>query len=110
MMIPVRNFYEELREENFKRITYGIFNRMYDEGIIDSLEHLYKEPLSIEDFKYFDFELNDKEKFLLKMYNREYLKNIKNLKIRFINKREIVLYINHEEGLIRIVKLNKIVL
>ena len=109
-MILPRNFYDELKEEIFKPITYGIFNKMDDDGYINYLEKLHKEPFSIGDFKYYDFELTDKEKFLIKMHNREFLKNVKLLKQKLSEYKDIILYIDYEIGLIRVVKLNKLML
>ena len=84
----VRNFYEELKEENFIKITYGIFNKMDDEQYISFLEKKFKEPFSVEDFKYYDFVLSDKEKFLIKMHNKEFLKNVKTLNELILIKEE----------------------
>lgn len=75
-----RDFYNELKEENFKKVTYTIYNKMDDENYISFLEKTFGEPFSVEDFKYYDFDLTDKERFLITMYNKEYLTNIKNLK------------------------------
>ena len=75
-----RDFYSELNEENFKKVTYTIYNKMDDENYITLLEKTFGEPFSVEDFKYYDFELTEKERFLIKMHNKEYLNNIKDLK------------------------------
>lgn len=75
-----RDFYSELNEENFKKVTYTIYNKMDDENYITLLEKTFGEPFSVEDFKYYDFKLTEKERFLIKMHNKEYLNNIKDLK------------------------------
>lgn len=75
-----RDFYSELNEEKFKKVTYTIYNKMDDENYITLLEKTFGEPFSVEDFKYYDFELTEKERFLIKMHNKEYLNNIKDLK------------------------------
>lgn len=103
----VRDFCSELKEENFKKITYTIYNQMDDENYIAYLEKRFNDIFSIEDFKYYDFELSDKEKFLLKMHNRDFLLNIKSLK-RVISKDGIKVYVDFENGIVRIVKLNLI--
>lgn len=102
-----RDFSNELKEENFKKITYTIYNKMDDENYIAYLEKKFNEVFSIEDFKYYDFELDEKEKFLLKMYNKDFLSNIKNLRKNIV-KDGIKVYIYHEQGVIRVVKLNKV--
>lgn len=79
-----RDFYSELNEDNFKKITYTIYNKMDDENYISYLEKKFGEPFSVEDFKYYDFSLTDKERFLIKMHNKEYLHNIKKLKNKLI--------------------------
>ena len=103
----VRDFCSELKEENFKKITYTIYNQMDDENYIAYLEKRFNDIFSIEDFKYYDFELNDKEKFLLKMHNRDFLLNVKSLK-RIISKDGIKVYVDFENGIVRVVKLNLI--
>lgn len=103
----VRDFCSELKEENFKKITYTIYNQMDDENYIAYLEKRFNDIFSIEDFKYYDFELSDKEKFLLKMHNRDFLLNVKSLK-RIISKDGIKVYVDFENGIVRVVKLNLI--
>lgn len=103
----VRDFCSELKEENFKKITYTIYNQMDDENYIAYLEKRFNDIFSIEDFKYYDFELSDKEKFLLKMHNRDFLLNVKSLK-RVITKDGIKVYVDFENGIVRVVKLNLI--
>lgn len=106
----VRNFYEELNEDNFIKITYGIFNKMDDEQYINFLEKTFNEPFSVEDFKYYDFVLTDKEKFLIKMYNKEFLKNVKTLKENLKNKIGVKVYVDYSVGNVRVVKLNNVAL
>lgn len=103
----VRDFYSELKEEDFKKITYTIYNQMDDENYIAYLEKKFKDIFSVEDFKYYDFELSDKEKFLLKIHNRDFLLNIKNLK-KLISKDGLKVYIDFECGIVRVVKLNNV--
>lgn len=106
----VRDFYGELKEENFIKITYGIFNKMDDEQYISYLEKTFKEPFSVEDFKYYDFVLTDKEKFLVTMYNKEFLKNVKTLKENLKNRIGVKVYVDYNVGNIRVVKLNSVIL
>ena len=80
---------------------------MDDENYIAYLEKRFNDIFSIEDFKYYDFELSDKEKFLLKMHNRDFLLNVKSLK-RVITKDGIKVYVDFENGIVRVVKLNLI--
>ena len=103
----LRNFYDELNEENFKNITYTIYNKMDDENYIAYLEKRFNEIFSIDDFKYYDFKLTEKEKFLLKMHNKDYINNIKCLKKK-ISTDGIKVDVYFNEGIVRVVKLNKI--
>lgn len=93
--IMVRDFYSELKEENFKQITYAIYNKMDDENYVKSLENRFNELFSIDDFKFYDFNLTDKEKFLIKMHNRKYLKNIKTLKSH-LNIEGVKVYVDYD--------------
>ena len=92
----MRDFYEELKEENFKKITYGIFNKMDDENYIAFLEKKFGEPFSVEDFKYYDFPLTEKEKFLIKMNNKDFLMNIKRLR-NHLKKEGVKVYTDFNE-------------
>lgn len=104
----VRDFYSEIKEDNFKKITYTIFNKMDDEFYVKFLEQKFDELFSIEDFKYYEFNLSEKESFLIRMHNKEYLKNVKKLKDTFSKVIGVKIYVNYKEGKILIVKLNKI--
>lgn len=105
----LKDFYAELDEKKFKPITFTIYNKMDDESFVTCLENFYGEKLSIDDFKYYDFELTDKEKFLVKMHNSDFLDNIKLLKEKIKKCHGAKIYVDYEQGLIRIVKLNSIV-
>lgn len=103
-----RDFVDELNNAVFKKSTYTIYNMLDDEKYIELLEKIFKEPLSIEDFEYYDFILDEKEKFLLKMRNKKITDKIKILKNRFLGKSGIKVIVDYDNGLIRIVKLKRI--
>ena len=62
----MRDFYKEIKDEDFKSLTFGIFNRIDDDSFPLYLRNQYKEVYSIDDFEYLKFELDDKEKKSLK--------------------------------------------
>lgn len=103
-----RDFIDELLNCTFKRLTYTIYNQLDDEQYIESLEKKLKEPLSIEDFEYYDFVLDEKESFLLKMRNKKMTDKLKTIKNRFFGKVGVKLIIGFDEGLIRVVKLKNV--
>ena len=103
-----RDFVEEVVNAQFKKSTYTIYNQLDDEKYIESLEKTFKEPLSIEDFEYFDIPLDEKETFLLKMRNNKINDKIKTLKNRLFGKQGVKLIVDYDNGLIRIVKLKRI--
>ncbi len=105
-----RDFIEELLNANFKRCTYTIYNKLDDEGYIETLEKIIKEPLSIEDFEYHDFILDEKEAFLLKMRNKNFTDKLKTIKNRFICKHGVKLIVEHDNGLVRVVKLKSVII
>ena len=92
----MRDFYKELKENCFKKITYTIYNKMDDENYIAYLEKKFGEHFSVEDFEYYDFPLTDKEKFLIKMYNKDFLLNFKNLK-KHLKIEGVKVYIDYNE-------------
>ena len=92
----MRDFYKELKENCFKKITYTIYNKMDDENYIAYLEKKFGEPFSVEDFEYYEFPLTDKEKFLIKMYNKDFLLNFKNLK-KHLKIEGVKVYIDYNE-------------
>ena len=105
-----RDFIEELLNANFKKITYTIYNQLDDEGYIETLEKIMKEPLSIEDFEYYDYTLDEKEIFLLKMRNKKFSDKLKTIRNRFIGKNGVKLLVDYDNGLVRVVKLKSVML
>lgn len=105
----VRDFLNDIKEDKFKKVTYTIYNKMDDEQFIIFLENTFNESFSIEDFKYYDFDLTEKEKFLIRMHNKEYLQNIKNLKESLNEKIGAKIYVDYDSGKLRIVKLNNVI-
>lgn len=105
MSVNTRNFYEELKEAVFKPVTYTIYNKIDDECYVSFLNKKNNTIYSIDDFVYFDFNLEKKEQFLIKMYNKEYLKNVISLKNALKNINEIKIYVDHDNGILRVIKL-----
>lgn len=104
----VRDFYEELKDKNFKNITYTLFNKIDDECYVDFLNKKLNNIYSVDDFEYYDFDLSDKERFLIKMYNSEYLKNVKALQSKINNFIGVKVIIDHDFGRLIVVKLKDI--
>lgn len=104
----MRNFFDELKGKSFKKITYTIFNRIDDDKIVTLIEKKLNTVLSIEDFEYYDFELSDKEKFLIKMRNKEIGNSINELKSKLNEYDGAKLLIDYNEGILRIVKVKSI--
>lgn len=104
----MRNFYKEIKSLKFKPITYTLYNMIEDDHFVEKLNKMDKTKYSIDDFVYAFFDLNDKEKFLLQQWNGEYMKNIKELKSKLENKEKCMVYVNHEYGMIVIVKLKTV--
>lgn len=61
----MRDFYKEINDEQFKPITFGIYNKIDDDRFPLYLKNQYKNVYSIEDFEYQKFILDDKEKKML---------------------------------------------
>lgn len=98
-----RDFYSEIEEANFKPITYRLYNKIDDDNIPYTLGKKNNTVYGIDDFVYYTFDLSKKEKFLLTMHNKEFLKNIKELNEKILNE-NYILDIDFNNGEINIIK------
>ncbi len=103
-----RDFLKEIKEENFIPVTFTIFNFIDEEYFVRDLEILTGEKYSINDFKYYNLELTDKEKFLIRMHNKNFLSTIYKLQKKFLNEPKLRFFIKFDEGSVLIVKLNSV--
>lgn len=104
----IRNLFKELNDENFIPITYRIFNFIDEDYFIRDVEKLNNERYSIDDFSYYEFELTNKEKFLVKMHNKDFLGNVLRLKRNLKNQPNVKVYVLHDVGVIMVVKLKSV--
>ena len=103
----MRDFYNEIKDENFKNLTYGLFNMIEDDGFVYYANHLVKEKLSIDDFEVMYFELTDKEKFLLRMRNKDFKQNFVILKQKLSKYDTIRMYIEFDNGKAYVIRVKK---
>ena len=103
----MRDFYNEIKDENFKNLTYGLFNMIEDDGFVYYANHLVKEKLSIDDFEVMYFELTDKEKFLLRMRNKDFKQNFVILKQKLSKCDTIRMYIEFDNGKSYVIRVKK---
>ena len=103
-----RNFKEDLTLAEYKQVSYTIFNMIDDDMFVYEVNRYFNDKYSVDDFEYYDFELNDKEKFLLKMHNREFLKNVRVLREELREQKGVKVYVYHDDGIVRIVKLKNV--
>ena len=103
-----RDFYGELSRVTWRPILYGQYNKLDDEGFIIFVENMTKKKYDIDDFECCSFELSDREKFLITMHNKEYLKNIKLLISKLENIIGVKVHIDYVKGMIQVIKLKNI--
>ncbi len=103
----MRDFYNEIEESNFKNLTYGLFNMIEDDGFVYFVNHYLNQRLTIDDFEVMYFDLTDKEKFLLKMRNKEFKQNFLILKQKLTKHETTRLYVEHDKGKAYIVRVKK---
>lgn len=101
----MRDFYSEINDDKFKPITYGLYNKIYDDSFVEYLNNQHKTVYSKDDFEYMTFDLTDKEKFLLKMRNKEYNLNIIILKQKLSKNDKIKVYVENDNGRIIVIRL-----
>lgn len=107
-MIVKRDFSMELGGAVYNNITYTIYNMIDDDMFVYETNKEFGEIFSVDDFEYFDFDLTDKEKFLLKMRNKEFLSFVTLLKKYLSDRKGVKVYVYHDDGIVRIVKLKKV--
>ena len=103
-----RNFKEDLAFAEYKQVSYTIFNMIDDDMFVHEVNRAFNNKYSIDDFEYYDFGLSEKEKFLVQMHNSEFLKNVKVLKEELKEQMGVKIYVYHDDGIIRIVKLKNV--
>lgn len=101
----MRDLYNEIKEENFKNITYGLYNKIDDDSFVSYLRNKYKKCFSIDDFEYQEIILNDKEKLLGKMHIKKYDLNFVILKQKLSKKDTYCLYVDEEKGKVYVIRL-----
>ena len=104
----VRNFYNDISSLFFKPINYTLYNIIDEDCFISRIEKLDEMKYSIDDFVYAEFTLSEKEKFLINMWNREYMENVKRLEKDLENEPHSTVYVNHEWGNVIIIKLKSV--
>ena len=103
----MRDFYKEIKDEDFKSLTFGIFNRIDDDSFPLYLRNQYKEVYSIDDFEYLKFELDDKEKKSLKKNDSIMQLNLTILRQKLNKDDTIRFYVDKEKCEIYVVRLKK---
>lgn len=103
-----RDFYEDLKNIIWKPISYGRFNSLEEEGFIAYVENMTKKRYDIDDFEGCSFELSEKEKFLITMHNKEYLKNVKELMIKVEDLIGVKVCIEYTKGMVQVIKLKDV--
>lgn len=103
----MRDLYNEIKDENFKNITYGLFNKIYDDNFVSYLNIKYKQCFSIDDFEYQKIVLNESEKFLRKINSKEYNLQLVILKQKLSKLDTYRFYTDEKNGNIDIIRLKK---
>ena len=101
-----RDLYEELRNAEFKPITFRLFNKIDDDMIPSYLNKKNNDVYGIDDFEYYKIPLSQKEQFLLSLHNKEMMNSIKKLKLEIENK-DCFLDINYKDKEINAIKTKK---
>ena len=103
-----RDFYNDINSLFFKPINYTLYNIIDEDSFIHKIESMDKCSYSIDDFSYCEIPLSDKEKFLINMWNKDYMENVHQLEYDIKNEPHATVYVNHEWGSIIIIKLKNI--
>jgi len=99
-----RDLYEELKNIEFKPITFGLYNRIDDDMIPSYLGKKNHEIYGIDDFVYYSIPLDKKEKFLLSIHNKDIINSIKTLKSK-IEGKDCLVDVDYKESRINVIKL-----
>lgn len=103
-------FYEKLKDLSFDPISFTLFNQIDEDDYIRQLEIYDKIKYSINDFECHYLSLTNKEKFLIKMHNKNFLKNIKTLIYYFRLEPRVKIIIDYYTGEVVIIKLKNILI
>ena len=100
----MRNLYEVLCASDFKRVTYGMYNKLDDERFFDFIETKYGIDNDIDNYHYTDIKLTDEEQQLDRALVKSMIDNFTSKLDRLEQSDAIKCYVNTEIGLIRVIK------
>lgn len=99
----MKSLISELKEAQFKPITFSIFNKLDEEYRIHDLQLKLNEKFSIYDFEYYELNLEKKDQFRIKMHNKEFINEIKLIQSRLKN--NALLDIDFDNGSVKVIRL-----
>lgn len=102
-----RDFITEIKECQFKPLLYTLYMMLDDKGYLLTLESLHKTKYTIEDFEYYNFTFNNREKIVMKVRNKEYLNDIQELLNITDTNKGIFSFIDYDKGSFFIIKLKE---
>lgn len=100
----MRNLYEVLCSSEFKRVTYGIYNKLDDERFFDFIDTKYGIDNDIENYHYVDIKLTEEEQQLANIKAKSVMDELRFLLDKLNEYDAIKCYINLEIGFIRVIK------
>ena len=104
----MNSYIENFPNLTFGRISYLFYNKLDEEYLIKKIENEFNEKFTIDDFEIADILKTDKEKFLLKLHNKEIINQIKEFEA-FVNKKKgYTFYLDKNNGYAKLVRLKQI--
>lgn len=80
MELKVAAWKSQLSSNNWKPLSFGIFNLIEEDGFIKEMEALLKKDFFIDDFKYLKVNVDAETKKGIKTNDLDIMKNIKSFK------------------------------
>lgn len=100
-----RSLYDEIKDKEFQSISFKLYNKIDDELIPQIWSKNNNEVYGIDDFENLPLDLSEKDKFLLSMHNKEFLKLIGKLRGKIEKENQCIVYTDFKEQEINIIKL-----
>ena len=99
-----RDLYDVICSAEFTKVTFGIYNKIYDDRFVDFIETKYGIRDDIDNYHYFDLKLTEDEQKMVDMHSKSMMDELRGIVEKLSEYDWVKYYVNLDIGLIRVIK------
>lgn len=99
-----RDLYDVICSAEFTKVTFGIYNKIYDDRFVDFIETKYGVRDDIDNYHYFDLKLTEDEQKMVDMHSKSMMDELRGIVEKLSEYDWVKYYVNLDIGLIRVIK------